>query len=75
MRGQGKIKRATISDPRAPKPLDLVDRNSSPPDTPGRFTVHTTAQFFCSTWAPSLELPGRDRVKLTWRCSHKCSRW
>ena len=28
-------------------------------------TVRTTAQFFCSTWAPSLEFPGRDLVNLT----------
>ena len=27
---RGKVKRTTISDPRAPKPLDLVDRNFSP---------------------------------------------
>ena len=24
----------------------------------------------CSTWAPSLELPGRDWVKVTFRSSH-----
>ncbi len=31
-------------------------------------------QFFCSTWAPSLELPGRDRVKVIWRWAHQSSR-
>lgn len=28
---RGKVKRTTISNPRTPKPLDLVDRNSRPP--------------------------------------------
>ena len=32
--------------------------------------VRTTAQFFCSTRAPSLEFPGRDRVKVMRRLSH-----
>ena len=27
---RGKVKRTTISDPRAPKPHDLVDRNFRP---------------------------------------------
>jgi transposase InsO family protein len=27
---RGKVKRTTISDPRAPKPADLVDRNFRP---------------------------------------------
>ena len=27
---RGKVKRTTISDPKAPKPLDLVDRNFAP---------------------------------------------
>src|SRR5665811_690979 len=28
-------------------------------------------QFFCSTWAPSFLLPGRDRVKVSFCCSHQ----
>ncbi|AUN41843.1 hypothetical protein ASU32_19050 [Tsukamurella tyrosinosolvens] len=27
---RGKVKRTTLSDPRSPKPLDLVDRNFAP---------------------------------------------
>ena len=30
---RGKVKRTTISDPRSPKPHDLVDRNFSPAGT------------------------------------------
>jgi hypothetical protein len=37
--------------------------------------VRTTAQFFCSTCAPSLLLPGRERVKVIWRVVHQSSRW
>ena len=36
--------------------------------------MRTTAQFFCSTWAPSLLLPDRDRVNVVWFCSHQRSR-
>jgi putative transposase len=35
---RGKVKRTTISDPRASKPLDLVDRNFRPP-APDRLWV------------------------------------
>lgn len=35
---RGKVKRTTISDPRAPKPMDLVDRNFRPP-APDRLWV------------------------------------
>jgi putative transposase len=45
---RGKVKRTTISDPRAPKPLDLVDRNFSPL-APDRLWV---ADFtYVSTWS------------------------
>lgn len=45
---RGKVKRTTISDPRTPKPLDLVDRNFRPP-APNRLWV---ADFtYVSTWS------------------------
>lgn len=45
---RGKVKRTTISDPKAPKPLDLVDRNFEPL-APDRLWV---ADFtYCSTWS------------------------
>jgi len=45
---RGKVKRTTISDPKTPKPLDLVDRNFRPL-APGRLWV---ADFtYCSTWS------------------------
>ena len=45
---RGKVKRTTIRDPRAPKPLDLVDRNFSPL-APDRLWV---ADFtYVSTWS------------------------
>jgi putative transposase len=45
---RGKVKRTTISDPRAPKPLDLVDRNFRPL-APDRLWV---ADFtYVSTWS------------------------
>jgi putative transposase len=45
---RGKVKRTTISDPKAPKPHDLVDRNFSPL-APDRLWV---ADFTCcSTWS------------------------
>jgi transposase InsO family protein len=45
---RGKVKRTTISDPRAPKPHDLVDRNFSPL-APDRLWV---ADFtYVSTWS------------------------
>jgi putative transposase len=45
---RGKVKRTTISDPKAAKPLDLVDRNFSPL-APDRLWV---ADFtYCSTWS------------------------
>ncbi|MCB0906467.1 MAG: IS3 family transposase [Nocardioidaceae bacterium] len=45
---RGKVKRTTISDPKAPKPLDLVDRNFSPL-APDRLWV---ADFtYVSTWS------------------------
>lgn len=45
---RGKAKRTTISDPKAPKPLDLVDRNFEPL-APDRLWV---ADFtYCSTWS------------------------
>jgi putative transposase len=45
---RGKVKRTTISDPRAPKPQDLVDRNFSPLG-PDRLWV---ADFtYVSTWS------------------------
>jgi hypothetical protein len=34
-----------------------------------------TAQFFCSTWAPSFLWFGRDRVKVIRCWSHQRSRW
>ena len=45
---RGKVKRTTISDPRTPKPLDLVDRNFRP-TAPDRLWV---ADFtYVSTWS------------------------
>lgn len=45
---RGKVKRTTISDPRTPKPHDLVDRNFRPL-APNRLWV---ADFTCvSTWS------------------------
>jgi putative transposase len=45
---RGKVKRTTISDPRTPKPHDLVDRNFAPL-APDRLRV---ADFtYCSTWS------------------------
>jgi putative transposase len=45
---RGKVKKTTISDPKAPKPLDLVDRNFAPL-APDRLWV---ADFtYCSTWS------------------------
>ncbi len=45
---RGKVKRTTISDPKTPKPLDLVDRNFRPL-APDRLWV---ADFtYCSTWS------------------------
>ena len=45
---RGKVKRTTISDPRTPKPLDLVDRNFAPL-APDRLWV---ADFtYVSTWS------------------------
>ena len=45
---RGKVKRTTISDPKAPKPLDLVDRNFAPL-APDRLWV---ADFtYVSTWS------------------------
>jgi IS30 family transposase len=45
---RGKVKRTTISDPKTPKPLDLVDRNFAPL-APDRLWV---ADFtYCSTWS------------------------
>jgi putative transposase len=45
---RGKVKRTTISDPRTPKPLDLVHRNFRP-HAPDRLWV---ADFtYCSTWS------------------------
>ena len=45
---RGKVKRTTISDPRIPKPLDLVDRNFAPL-APDRLWV---ADFtYVSTWS------------------------
>lgn len=45
---RGKVKRTTISDPKAAKPLDLVDRNFAPL-APDRLWV---ADFtYCSTWS------------------------
>ena len=45
---RGKVKRTTISDPKIPKPLDLVDRNFRPV-APDRLWV---ADFtYCSTWS------------------------
>ena len=45
---RGKVKRTTISDPKAPKPADLVDRNFAPL-APDRLWV---ADFtYCSTWS------------------------
>ena len=45
---RGKVKRTTISDPRQPKPADLVDRNFAPL-APDRLWV---ADFtYCSTWS------------------------
>ncbi|MCT1618379.1 IS3 family transposase [Janibacter hoylei] len=45
---RGKVKRTTISDPKAPKPLDFVDRNFEPL-APDRLWV---ADFtYCSTWS------------------------
>ena len=45
---RGKVRRTTISDPRTPKPLDLVDRNFTPL-APDRLWV---ADFtYCSTWS------------------------
>lgn len=45
---RGKVKRTTISDPKAPKPADLVDRNFRPL-APDRLWV---ADFtYCSTWS------------------------
>jgi putative transposase len=50
---RGKVKRTTISDPRAPKPLDLVDRNFSPlaPDRlwGADFTYVSTWSGWCYT--------------------------
>ena len=45
---RGKVKRTTVSDPKTPKPLDLVDRNFQPL-APDRLWV---ADFtYCSTWS------------------------
>ena len=45
---RGKVKRTTISDPKTPKPLDLVDRNFAPL-APNRLWV---ADFtYVSTWS------------------------
>jgi len=45
---RGKVKKTTISDPKAPKPLDLVDRKFAPL-APDRLWV---ADFtYCSTWS------------------------
>ena len=45
---RGKVKKTTISDPKAPKPLDLVNRNFAPL-APDRLWV---ADFtYCSTWS------------------------
>ena len=45
---RGKVKKTTISDPKAPKPLDLVDRNFAPL-APDRLWV---ADFtYCSPWS------------------------
>jgi putative transposase len=45
---RGKVKRTTISDPKTPKPLDLLDRNFRPL-APDRLWV---ADFtYCSTWS------------------------
>ena len=45
---RGKVKRTTISDPRAPKPRDLVDRNFMPL-TPDRLWVSDFT--YVSTWS------------------------
>ena len=45
---RGKVKRTTISNPRAPKPLDLVNRNFRPP-APNRLWVADFA--YVSTWS------------------------
>ncbi len=50
---RGKVKRTTISDPKAPKPLDLVDRNFAPlaPDClwVADFTYVSTWSGWCYT--------------------------
>lgn len=45
---RGKVKRTTISDPRTPKPHDLVDRNFSPLAPDRLWVVDFT---YVSTWS------------------------
>ncbi len=45
---RGKVKRTTISDPKTPKPLDLVDRNFRPVAADRLWVADFT---YCSTWS------------------------
>ena len=45
---RGKVKKTTISDPKAPKPLDLVDRNFAPLAPDRLWAADFT---YCSTWS------------------------
>ena len=45
---RGKVKRTTISDPKTPKPLDLVDRNFAPLAPDRLWAADFT---YCSTWS------------------------